>query len=214
MKKTFATILLLLAVSFYTFSQSSLDVKLMFLSMHPVKSMRQPDTKIYENSIDENGNLIKCPGIIFEYNKYFHLTTWSVQFTQGIFVDAIANLTGFTHILLDYKLYHKKKFAINIGLGPGLSYRQDWHNSYRYVENDGYTVNGKFQTKWFLASELDINYYISNKFDVNISLLAGHEYGTLSINLGVRYWVSSIVNFKDCNTCKNKYRRGGGFKLW
>jgi len=214
MKVLKLAILFLIIFNMQTFSQSSLDLKLMFLSLHPVKDMRQPDTKIYENSIDNNGNLIKCPGIIFEYNKYFYLTTWSFQFTQGVFVDAIANLAGFTHLLLDYKLYHKKKIAVNIGLGPGLSYRQSWFNNNRYVPNDKYAINGDIQTKWFLASELDFNYYVGKRLDVNLSLLSGHEYGTVSINFGMRYWVNSIVKFKDCNTCKKKYRRGGGFKLW
>ncbi len=207
--------ILSIIINTHSFAQSSMDVKLMFLSLHPDKSKRQPDTKIYENSIDANGNAIKCPGIIIEYNKYFYLTTLSVQFTQGVFVDAIANLTGFTHVLLDYKLFHKKKLAVNIGLGPVLSYRQDWHNNQRYVDNDGYVVNGKNQTKWFVAGELDFNYFLNQKLDFNISALAGHEYGTVSINVGVRYWFNSIVNFKnDCNTCKRKYNRGGGFKLW
>jgi len=196
-------------------SQSSIEAKLMFFSMHPIKTMRQPDKDIYENRVDDNANLIKSPGILLSYQKYIYLTRLSFQLSQGIFSDGIANLAGVTSLFFKYKFFHKYRFSVALGAGPSFSFREDWHNSYRYVDNDGYIINGGYQTKWYLGSELSFYYYISKRSDVSVSLLYGHEYGAIAINLGYKYWISPTVKFKSgCRDCKNKFNKGPNMKHW
>ena len=187
----------------------------MFFSVHPIKSLRQPDKNIYENRIDDNANFIRSPGILLSYQKYIYLTRLSFQLSQGIFTDAIANLGGFTSLFLKYKFYHKYKISFSLGIGPSFSYREDWHNSYRYVENDNYTINGKYQTKWYLGSEFSFYYYLSKRSDVSISLLYGHEYGAFALNFGYKFWINPSVKFKSgCRDCKNKFNKGPNLKHW
>ncbi len=196
-------------------SQSSIEAKFMFFSMHPFKTLRQPDTDIYENRIDDNANFIKSPGILLSYQKYLYLTRLSFQISQGFFSDAIANVGSVTSLLLKYKFYHKYKISVSLGLGPSLSIRQDWHNNYRYIENDGYTINGNYQTRWYLGGELSFYYYISKRSDLSLSFLVGHEYGSIAINLGYKFWINTSVKFKSgCRDCKNKFNRGPNMKHW
>ncbi len=213
--KKITTIILLIVSTIIATSQSSIEAKLMFISFHPIKSLRQADTKIYENKVDENANFIRSPGIMLSYQKYIYLTRLSFQISQGFFSDAISNFAGVSSLFLKYKFYHKYKISFSLGAGPNFLFREDWHKSYRYIDNDGYILNGEYQTKWTLGTELSLYYFLNKRSDISISLLYGHEYGAFALNFGYKYWLQTNVNFKDdCTNCGNKWKKGGGFKLW
>ena len=212
MKKSVYVIIFLL-FSGTLFSQSSIEFKLITIGLHPDKSLRQ-NPLMYENRIDDNANFIFEPGFMISYQKYIYLAALSFQFSQGFYSDAAAKLAGTTNVLLKYKLFHKYKFATSIGLGPSLSYRKDWHDINQYIDNDGYTVNGKWQTKWMLGAELSFYYYNGNKGDYSLSFYHGATYGGVLVSVGYRYWINSLAMLStDCNTCGNKYNKKR-FKSW
>jgi hypothetical protein len=212
MKKIILSILLF-SFSIVLFSQSSMEFKLMLVGMHPDRAVRQ-NPLMYENRMDDNGTFIFEPGLMFSYQKYIYLTTLSLQFSQCIFSDAAAQLAGSTSMLLKYRFFHKYKFALEFGMGPSLSFRQDWNNINQYVENDGYIVNGHWQTKMMLGAELTAYVYLGGNSDISLSVHHGSSYGAASIALGYRHWFNSIANVRtNCNDCGNKFSKGK-FRHW
>ena len=206
--------ILFISFSIGLFSQSSIEFKLTTIGLHPDKSLRQ-DPLMYENRIDDNGNFILEPGLMISYQKYIYLAALSFQFSQGFYSDAAAKLAGTTNILLKYKFYHKYKFAVSLGMGPSLSYRKDWNNISQYIDNDGYTVNGSWQTKWMFGAEFSFYYYNGNKGDYSLSFYHGASYGAALVSVGYRYWINSMALLgTDCSTCGNKYKKRSFKNRW
>ena len=212
MKKVLIS-LIIISTSLNLFSQSSMEFKLMLIGMHPDRAVRQ-DPSMYENRMDDNGTFIFEPGLMFSYQKYIHLTTLSLQFSQAFFSDAAAKMAGSSSMLLKYQFFHKYKFAMSFGLGPSLSYRKDWSDINQYVPNDGYIVNGAWQTKWMLGAELSMYLYVRSNSDISLSIHHGSSYGAGSIAIGYRYWFNSVANIRtNCNDCGNKFSKGK-FRHW
>ena len=206
-------ILLLSLLSGALFSQSSIEFKLITIGLHPDKSLRQ-DPLMYENRIDDNGNFIFEPGLMISYQKYIYLAALSFQFSQGFYSDAAASIAGTSNILLKYKFFHHYKVTASLGLGPSLSYRMDWHNINQYIDNDGYNVNGHWQTKWMLGAELSFYLHNGNNGDYSLSFYHGASYGGVLVSVGYRYWFNSLVMLSsDCSTCGNKYSKKK-FRSW
>ena len=212
MKKTFFIILFFL-FSIVSFSQSSIEFKLMTFGLHTDRALRQ-DPLMYENRVDYNGTLIFEPGLMISFQKYIYLTTLSFQLSQSLFSDAAAKMATSTSLLLKYQFYHKYKFAMEFGIGPSISSRKDWNNIRQYVDNDGYTINGHWQTRWLLGAELSFYLYVGSNSDISLSIHHGSSYGAGSIVFGYRYWFNSTANIRtSCNDCGNKFSRGK-FRHW
>ncbi|MFH2142956.1 MAG: hypothetical protein ABIJ97_11070 [Bacteroidota bacterium] len=173
-----------------------------------------PDHIIYENDLSSDGTWIVEPGAYLSYQKYIRLTHTSLQLTNGYYSDAAAQFAGFTGLYLKRKLFHKYKHSVSLAVGGAWTFRKSWNDFPGYVNESGFNQHKKFETKWMFTSELIYYHYLSNRTDLNVGFLYGHQDKTFTFVVGVRYWINPNVNIRDCDECGEKKFNRGKLKRW
>ena len=181
--------------------QSALNLHLTAIAFHVSD---KPNYLLYENSLDELGNIVVEPMAILTYQRFFKTTRNSFQISQGLYSDAAAQMAGFTYFSLKKKLIHSFKNVISISIGPSLSYRKDWHKINGYIEDNSFTVDGTWEYKWLFAAEINYYYYLAKRSDFSVSLHYGYEQRTIFLTVGYRFWINPLVHEKKCD-CENAW---------
>lgn len=179
-----------------TIGQSAINFHVTGIGLH---LGNKPNYKIYENRLDELGNLVAEPFAALTYQRFIKATKTSLQISQGIYSDAAAQMAGFTFFSLKKKILHSYKNVLSIAIGPNLSYRKDWHTINGYIEDKSFIVNGQWETKWLFAAEINYYYYLGKRSDFSVSLHYGYEKKTIFLTLGYRFWINPLVHEKDCD---------------
>ncbi len=208
MKKYFLFLFLLIQAFFHSITtngQSALNIHLTGIGLH---LGNKPNYKIYENRLDELGNFVTEPLIILSYQRFLKATRNSLQFSQGLYSDAAAQMAGFTFFSFKKKILHHYKNVISVSMGPNLSYRKDWHTINGYIEDKSFTVDGQWEYKWLFAAEINYYYYLGKRSDFTLSLHYGYEQRTVFFTLGYRFWINPMVHEKKCD-CEKSW----GFKF-
>ena len=192
-------------------SQSTIILRGTALGYHPFSDVNRELYK--ENKIDANANFIVEPGIIIGMEKYIRGNFLSLQLLSGMYSDAAAMQAGFTSLSFRRQFYHKYKHHFSASLGGALLYRKDWHSITAYRPVEDFNLNGKWQNKWTFTSELNYNYYITKRLDIELSFLYGHQYKTFTPTLGIRFWVNPDVKVAECD-CHKRFSQGRYRKIF
>ncbi len=206
--------ILLIIISFQTYSQSAVGLKVNSIAYHPFNWNQ--DASMFENKLTPSGSFIMEPGLELYYQKYFYLTNWSIDPKFSIFSDAAAKMAGYAGLSLSWKFFHYKRSAIQVSVGPVFAFRENWNKIWQYVDNDNFTNGTKYQYKGLLAVDLSYYHYIGKRSDLSISLAFNNSQNAISFALGYRQWINPYVNLKQksCDNCGKRWNRGAFRKWW
>jgi hypothetical protein len=143
--------------------------------------------EIYPLKLDKKAYLVIDVGVAanLDYNlgKYAFL-----RFTTSLYKDCAFVTAGCFHAGPRLQ-YSWKKNRINVGMGPILSFRKDWHHFKEYVNDDFYgdRVYGPWQYRLFpWALELEYIRRINDHMEFQYSLIPGVPLVITSL-FGVRF---------------------------
>lgn len=143
--------------------------------------------EVYPLKFDKKAYLVLDVGVAanldYNINKYLFL-----RYTTTLYKDCAYVMAGCFHLGPRLQ-YGWKKNRIDMGIGPILSFREDWHQFEQYTTDDFYgdRVYGKWQYRFFpFAIELEYFRRINDKFDFQYSLIPGAPLVITSL-FGVRF---------------------------
>ncbi|MCX7861615.1 MAG: hypothetical protein N2449_01310 [Bacteroidales bacterium] len=201
---------LMMLKSSFVFGQSTFSLEAHTIGMH---FFGNPNLRYYENNLDSLGFFCVEPGLMVSYEFYIKDNWLSMQLSQSIFADAAGLTAGFTKWSLRYMFFHKFRNQLYIDVAPAITYRRAWDVlGVHYVPETRYQRNGKIEFRPAIIAKIEYDIFIGNNNDINMSVMYGNAYKTISFLIGYRHWISTKVRFtKDCNCNhfkkKNIFRR-------
>jgi hypothetical protein len=197
--KICATNLVLILILFFkqtlsfaeSFDSTSGKISHWYLSFQYLGLTYHPDggttPEVYPLKLDKKAYFVIDLGVTanLDYNihKYMFL-----RFTTALYKDCAFVTAGCFHIGPRFQ-YAWKKNRIDLGIGPILSYREDWHQFEQYTTDEFYgdRVYGRWQYRFFpYAIELEYFHRINDKLDFQYSLIPGAPLVITSL-FGVRF---------------------------
>jgi hypothetical protein len=143
--------------------------------------------EVYPLKLDRKAYLVIDVGITA--NLDYRLGKYSFfRFTSALYKDCAFVTAGCFHAGPRLQ-YGWKKNRINLGIGPILSFREDWHQFKEYQTDDFYgnRVYGKWQYRFFLyAVELEYLRRINDHLEFQYSLIPGAPLVITSL-FGIRF---------------------------
>jgi hypothetical protein len=184
-------ILLLSITCAYTNDSTSCRNSHWYLSFQYLGITYHPDggttPEVYPLKLDKKAyfviNVGAAANLDYGLGKYFFL-----RFTTTLYKDCAFVTAGCFHLGPRIQ-YSWKKSRINMGIGPILSYREDWHQFEEYQTDDFYgdRVYGKWQYRFFpYAVELEYFHRINDHLEFQYSLIPGAPLVFTSL-FGVRF---------------------------
>lgn len=192
-KRIFILILVLLPVHIFGQTVDSIPQRVShwYLSVQYLGITYHPDggttPEVYPLKLDKKAYVVFNVGLAanldYSLNKYFFL-----RFTTTLYKDCAFVTAGGFHLgpRVQFSL---KKNRINLGVGPILSFRKDWHQFKEYQGDDFYgdRVYGPWQYRFFpYAVELEYLRRINDHLELQYSLIPGAPLIFTSL-LGVRF---------------------------
>lgn len=143
--------------------------------------------EVYPLKLDRKAYLVLDVGIAANLDyclgKYIFL-----RFTSSLYKDCAFVTAGCFHMGPRLQ-YGWKKNLINLGVGPILSFRKDWHQFKEYQTDDFYgdRVHGNWQYRFFLYTvELEYLRRINDHLEFQYSLIPGAPLVITSL-FGIRF---------------------------
>jgi hypothetical protein len=143
--------------------------------------------EVYPLKLDRKAYLVLDVGIAanldYRLGKFIFL-----RFTSSLYKDCAFVTAGCFHMGPRLQ-YGWKKNLINLGVGPILSFREDWHQFKEYQTDDFYgdRVHGNWQYRFFFyAVELEYLRRINDHLDFQYSLIPGAPLVITSL-FGIRF---------------------------
>ncbi len=194
MKKALIVLILVLLSIFHLNSQNSLSARIITVSTHPFADINLP---LHQNPIDNSGYVTFEPGLILSYDRYL-FKKFSFRFSTAVMNDRFNLLSGYSQILLKYKILKYYKHSIYIGFGPAVHYATDKTYIENYVNEENYSIvnNTMYKISW-LSGLVEYNYLINKKTDLALALNHIHP-RSIAISVGVRFDLPD-PNGKGCN---------------
>lgn len=191
--RTVPVLLILLAVISSARSDDTASIRISpwYLSLQYLGITYHPDggttPEVYPCKLDRKAyvviNLGVAANLDYTLGKYFFLRLTTTLYKDCAFVMAGCFHTG------PRIHYSWKKSRVNLGIGPILSYREDWHQFEEYQTDDFYgdRVYGKWQYRFFpYAVEVEYQFRISDRLEFQYSLIPGAPLVFTSL-FGVRF---------------------------
>jgi hypothetical protein len=130
--------------------------------------------EIYPLKLEKKAYLVIDIGVAasldYSLGKYIFL-----RFKTSMYKDCAFVMAGCFHVGPRFQ-YGWKKNRVNLGIGPILSFREDWHQFKEYQTDDFYgnRVYGKWQYRYFpYAIELEYLRRINDHLEFQYSLIPG-----------------------------------------
>ncbi|MCF6366258.1 MAG: hypothetical protein L3J35_08660 [Bacteroidales bacterium] len=193
MRIIFTIIFLILNLGIIS-AQSSFSAGLLTVSTHPFAEQNLP---LHQNSFDNKGYVTFEPGIIMSYDRFL-IKNLSFRATTAVMNDRFNLLSGYSQVLLRYKLFKHFKHSLYFGVGSAIFYDTDKTSIENFVNEDNYIIgkNAMYKIGW-LSGMVEYNYYLSKKVDLAITLNHSHS-RSLAISFGVRIDIPD-PNGKGCD---------------
>jgi len=143
--------------------------------------------EIYPLKLDRKAYLVIDAGVAA--NLDYRLCKYSfLRVTSALYKDCAFVTAGCLHAGPRFQ-YGWKKNTVNLGIGPILSFREDWHRFKEYETDDFYgdRVYGNWQYRFFLwALELEYLRRINDHLEFQYSLIPGAPLVITSL-FGIRF---------------------------
>lgn len=189
-----------LTISFLIFNfgiisaQSSFSARLLTISTHPFAEQNLP---LHQNKFDNAGYVTFEPGLIFSYDRYL-AKNLSFRASTAIMVDRFKLLSGYSQIMLKYKLLKYYKHSIYVGIGPSIYYDTNKTSIEGFVNEDNYKIvdNTMYKIGW-ISGIIEYNYYMTKEVDIAITLNHTHS-RSVALSIGARIDIPD-PNGKGCD---------------
>lgn len=197
--KYITVILIILLFSQKLFSQTTIQLKLSGLGIHPFNSL---NSHLYDNTLDENGIFSVEPMIIVPIETFIRGDFLSWRFAPGLLVDAVGNPAFFIHLGLKRRIVQVWRNSFSLAVGGNLYGREIWSRYTGYITDDSWAQNGTWEYKLGIMAEIEYAFYLNDHNDFTMSVIYGHQPETFTFTLGYRYWFSNIIkNPPKCGNC-------------
>jgi len=198
-KKVFLLIYLILCIAFFSFTQSTIQLKFTPVGVHPFNEI---NSQLHENRIDANGNFVVEPCFILSYESFLYSDTFAWRGMFGFLSDAASKPAIIMHLGVKQRLVQIWRNSVSLCAGLNLYGRQLWRTIPGYVSDESWKVNGTWEYKPGFMAELEYALFLNDKNDLTLSLIYGHQPNTFTATIGYKYWFSSIIkNPPKCGTC-------------
>ncbi len=175
-------------------AQSSISAGILTVGIHPFADQNLP---LHQNTFDNKGSVTIEPGIVLFYDRYL-IKKLSFRATTAVMNDRFNLLSGYSQLLLKYKLFKHFKHSLYIGIGSAIFY--DTNKTYieGFVNEDNYHIsdNTMYKIGW-LSGIIEYNYLMSKKVDFALTLNHTH-YRSLALSIGIRVDIPD-PNGKGCD---------------
>ena len=175
-------------------AQSSISAGLLTVSTHPFSDQ---NLILHQNTLDNKGFVSLEPGLILFYDRYL-INKLSFRATTAVMNDRFNLLSGYSQLLLKYKLFKYFKHSLYIGIGSAVFYDTNKTSIDNFVNEDNYKIvdNTMYKIGW-LSGMVEYNYYLSKKVDLAITLNHTHS-RSAALSFGVRVDIPD-PNGKGCD---------------
>jgi hypothetical protein len=197
--KIFLIVLFVTMISSVMIAQSTLQLKLSFIGLHPFKEKNE---HLFENRIDANGLFVTEPCLILAYENFLLSDTFSWRGMFGFISDAASKPGMFLHLGVKQRLVQVWRNSISVGVGGNLYGRDSWSTIPGYAIDNSWSANGDWEYKFGIMAELEYALFLNDNNDITLSLLYGHQPNTFTFSIGYKYWLSSVIkNPRKCGSC-------------
>jgi len=142
------------------------------LTFHP-EGGNTPE--IYPLKFDKKAYFVLEVGGVVNMDYYFSNTMF-IRASVAHYRDCAFVPAGYFHLGFRGTFFHRGKHQINGGIGPTLSYREDWHQFPEYQGDTYYgdRVKGRWQYRFIIyGGEFEYLYQLNDKVQLQFSVIPG-----------------------------------------
>jgi hypothetical protein len=182
MKKIVFMILLPFVFGFMSYGQNSLSGRIITVSVHPFAEANLP---LHQNKFDNLGYVTLEPGLIISYDRYIY-KKFSFRLSTAVMNDRYNQMSGFSQVMIKYKLFKYYKHSLYFGFGPAIHYSTNKRDIENYVNEDDYTTSGNmiYKPSW-ISGLIEYNYLINKKIDFAVAFNHIHPKSP-ALSVGIR----------------------------
>lgn len=189
----------LLAISHKSLGQTTLQLKFSPLGMH---FFNEPNRPNFENRIDSNANFVFEPCVILGVETYLVSDILCFRGNFGGLSDAVSKPGLFLQLGLKVRLFQIYRNSLSIGVGFMGYGHECWNTLPNYVEQKGWSQNGKWEYSIGYLADLEYAIFLNDKSDLMFNISYGYQKKTFNFSVGYRYWLSSIIKHPiKCGSC-------------
>jgi hypothetical protein len=171
----------------FTQSKNYLSIQWLGWSFHPgggAVTMRQN----YPLKLDKKAYVVINLGVAVNYD-YELSGKWFLRGSAAYYKDCAFLNAGYLHLGFRWKPLTFGRHSFNGGLGPVLSFREDWHRFETYIDTDiyGKKVWNGWQYVFFpFGGELEYLYKINHKWEFQYSVIPAYP-AVITSKIGLRW---------------------------
>ena len=185
-------VILLLAFSINASAQSTISIKYLGLTVHP---LGDESAHLQPLKLDKNAWFVLNIGTMMSYEKFVYRDLLSIKVMQGLFKDCSLKTMSVTSLTVKALIFENNKNRFYIAMGPAYLIRDSWTD---YA--DDYVASGFWKVKnterfgsvqYRMVGGLDLEYdrILNEKHSISISLTPGFPMASI-FSFGWKYWMN------------------------
>ena len=143
--------------------------------------------KNYPLKLDEKAYLVLNLGLAANYDVEVS-KNFFVRGAVAAFSDCAGLATGYLHVGFRWNAIKLGRHSFNLGMGPTLAVREDWHRFEDYNDGDFYgkrVWNGMQYRLFAFGGEVEYQYQFNDKWAFQYSMIPGYP-AVLTSRFGLR----------------------------
>lgn len=163
---------------FYFNKRHSASAQFIGLAFHP-KGGTYPQH--YHRKLDPKAYFVVELGGAAQY-RYRISKRWSACGAFAFYSDCAVMPAGIIQIGVRWHIIAKQKHNLNLGFGPTLLFRRDWHELDGYITDAFFaeSVYGRWQYRFWVVPDIEYSYSLNENWDIFYSLIPGGEHVSTS----------------------------------
>lgn len=128
----------------------------------------------YKRKLDPQAYFVIEWGAILAYERRIFNRCY-LKSGAALYLDCADVPAGFVHLGVHYQLLNHGRHMVSIGLGPTLTFREDWHQFPEYTGDPFFkdSVHGKWQYRFVIFGGIEYCFRITDKILLNYTLIPG-----------------------------------------
>lgn len=162
----------------------SISAQFIGMAFHPLGGTYP---ELYHRKLDPKAYFVLELGAAVQYRFQFK-RRWALSSEFAYYSDCAKMPAGVIRVGIRFFAINGERHKFNIGLGPALLFRKDWHQLPGYTTDKFFaeSVYGKYQYRFYVIPDLEYSYTIDSKWDLFFSILPGGQHVSTS-SVGARY---------------------------
>ncbi len=144
--------------------------------------------KDYPLKFDKKANFVLNFGLAAMYDYELN-KRWTLRSEGAFYMDCAYKKAAYVHLALQLKALTFGKHSFNVGFGPVLSVREDWHVFEEYRDTDFYgkRVWNGMQYRFFpVGGQIEYRYHINDDLDFQYSVIPAYP-AVITSKFGFRW---------------------------